>query len=316
MAWGLLHPLPVATTAASIPAARARATWDGPPRTPALERFYRELMSTQQLPSAPEVAQKMLVTVNRDDSRVEDLAKLVSRDQSLTARLLRLANSSFFAIRGGVRSIPQAVTLLGFARVRDLVLGLSVWNSLKGNDARGKQYRKAMWMHTATVAAAAKMLAERTGGDGATAFAAGLLHDVGKLVFGLRLGKTYWALLDEAMQRGESAAKLEEEAFGCHHGTVGAWMLQLWQLPQTLVDPVAFHHDALITEYGMDIPAAVAVANRLIDATDPQSGVAGDEVMTEVRDFAPGLLDPETWKELYASLMREQQAVASIFDAA
>jgi putative nucleotidyltransferase with HDIG domain len=313
MAWRLLGPAQMATSPASAEV-RQRVAWDARPRSEPQERFYRELMSTQQLPSAPEIAQKMLVAVNREDSRVDDLARLIARDQSLTARLLRLANSSFFAIRGGVRSIPQAVTLLGFTRVRDIVLGLSVWSTLKGNDARGKQYRRTMWVHTATVAAAAKMLAERTGGDGATAFAAGLLHDVGKLVLGLRLGATYWALLDEAIERGEPAARLEEEAFGCHHATVGGWILQIWQLPQTLVDPVALHHDPISPDYGMDITASVAVANRLIDATDPTNGVARSEALDEVRAFAPGLLDSESWREMYASLAREQQAAASIFE--
>jgi HD-like signal output (HDOD) protein len=304
----------MATPAAQQMTARVRPAWDAPTRSPAQERFYRELMSTQQLPSAPEIAQRMLVTVNKDDSSVEDLAKLIARDQSLTARLLRLANSSFFALRGGVRSIPQAVTLLGFARVRDIVLGLSVWSTLKGNDPRGKDYRKQMWIHSATVAAAAKMLAEKTGTDGANAFAAGLMHEVGKLVLGLRLGKTYWALLDEAQQKGVGAAVIEQESFGTHHATVGGWMLQLWQLPPSLVDPVAYHHEPLDPQFGMDLPAIVAVANRLVDATDPQSGAVTETVMDEIRTFAPGLLDGKMWTEMYATLAREQQAVAGIFD--
>jgi putative nucleotidyltransferase with HDIG domain len=304
----------MATTAAQQ-SVRVRPAWDAPTRSPAQERFYRELMSTQQLPSAPEIAQRMLVTVNKDDSSIQDLAKLIARDQSLTARLLRLANSSFFAIRGGVRSIPQAVTLLGFARVRDIVLGLSVWSTLKGNDPRGKEYRKQMWIHSAMVAAAAKMLADKTGTDGANAFAAGLMHDVGKLVLGLRLGKTYWALLDEAREKGIDAATIELESFGTHHGTVGGWMLQLWQLPPSLVDPVAYHHEPLASPYGMDIPATVAVANKLVDATDPQNGAVRDEVLEEVRSFAPGILDGQAWTDMYGTLAREQQAVAGIFDS-
>src|SRR5262245_58414477 len=116
-------------TATALVRAKQRDPWDAPARSPAQERFYRELMAADQLPSPPEVAQRMLVAVNRDDVRVQDLAKLIARDQALTARLLRLANSAFFAIRSRVTSIPQAVTLLGFVRVRDLVLGLSVWTS-------------------------------------------------------------------------------------------------------------------------------------------------------------------------------------------
>jgi putative nucleotidyltransferase with HDIG domain len=272
-------------------------------------------MSAQQLPSAPEIAQRMLVTVNREETTVNDLAVLIARDQSLAARLLRLANSSFFAIPARVTSIPQSVTLLGFARVRDLVLGLSVWTAFDTNDVAGRRYRSRMWMHTAMVAATAKALIERTGGDGATAFAAGLLHDVGKLVLGLRLGASYWGLLDEAAARGENAATVELEAFGCHHATVGGWLLQLWQLPPSLVDPVALHHDQLSAEYGMDIPAAIAVSDRLVNATDPDSGVARDEVLAEVREFAPGLLDTADWRDMYGGLAREQKAVAGIFSS-
>jgi hypothetical protein len=64
----------------------------------------------------------------------------------------------------------------------------------------------------------------------------------------------------------------------------------------------------------MDIPAIIAVANRLVDATDPQNGAAADEVMEEVRTFAPGLLDGQTWSEMYTALAREQPAIAGIFD--
>jgi HD-like signal output (HDOD) protein len=290
-----------------------RREWDAPERSAAQERFYRGLMSAQQLPSAPEVAQQMLVTVNRENATVDQLAKLIARDQSLAARLLRLANSAFFAIRTRVTSIPQAVTLLGFARVRNLVLGLSIWTAFDAQDPAGRRYRARMWVHTAMVAATARMLVERTGGDGGTAFAAGLLHDVGKLVLGLRLGASYWSLLDEAAARGVDAAAVETEAFGCHHATVGGWLLQLWQLPPALVDPVALHHDPLTAEFGLDVPAAVAAADRLVNATDPESGLARDEVLAEVRAFLPGLVGTEHWREMYTGLAREQQAVANMF---
>jgi putative nucleotidyltransferase with HDIG domain len=302
------------STEAAHERAKQRRAWDAPERSPAQERFFREIMSAQKLPSPPEVAQRMLVAVNREEARVQDLAKLIARDQSLTAALLRLANSAFFALRSKVTSIHQAVTLLGFTRVRDLVLGLSIWSSLDGKDPAGRRHRKRMWTHTATVAATAKLLVERTGGDGGAAFAAGLLHDIGKLVLGLRLGQSYWSLLEEAASSGETSAVIEEATFGCHHGTVGGWLLQIWQLPPALVDPVALHHDPLDPEFGMDLTSAVAVANRLIDATDPESGATRGDVLAEVRAFAPGLLGTEEWRDMYANVAREKKAVAGIFD--
>ncbi len=293
--------------------AAARRGWDAPARPPALERFYRHLMSVDQLPSAPEVAQRMLVTINRDDASLRELTDLIARDQALTARLLRLANSAFFAIRSRVTSIPQAVTLLGFARVRDLVLGLSVWGALEGKSEAARRHRKTMWTHTAMVAAVAKMLAQRTGRDGPEAFAAGLLHDVGKLVLGLRLGDSYWQMLDDAAAHGESVAPLETAAFGCHHATVGGWLLQLWRLPPALVDPVALHHEPLGDRAGLDLPAIVGVSDRLVNTSASGAG-AITRALEEIEAFAPGVLDVGLWHELHSGLAQEQQAIAGLFD--
>jgi putative nucleotidyltransferase with HDIG domain len=301
------------TTATPTPP-RPDRTWDSPARSPVLERFYRELMGVDQLPSVPEIAQQMLLAINREQAAATEIAALIARDQALAARLLRLANSAFFAIQTKVTSIPHAVTLLGFTRVRDLVLGLSVWGALEGSSAGARRYRRLMWTHSAAVAATARALAEAARGDGATAFSAGLLHDVGKLVLGLRLGDTYWELLDAARARGESAEAVEREAFGCHHGTVGGWLLQLWRLPPTLVDPVAMHHDPLAPDLGRDAPALVAVANRLVEATDPASGDVPPDLLAQIDAALPGLLDAARWREIHAGLAGAQQAIAGVLD--
>jgi putative nucleotidyltransferase with HDIG domain len=303
---------PMAEPARDVRTAR-RPTWDAPPRSPVLERFFRQLMAVDQLPSAPEVAQRMLVAINREDVSLRQLTALIERDQALAARLLRLSNSALFAVRSKVTGIAQAVTLLGFARVRDLVLGLSVWGALDGKSTSGRRYRKAMWQHTGLVAAASKLLAERVRGDGGLAFTAGLLHDVGKLVLGLRLGDSYWSLLDEAPERGGAAA-VELEAFGCTHATVGGWLLQLWGMPPALVDPVAMHADPLDPAFGLDLPAIVAVADRLVHSTDGSDGSVRQEVLDELRAFAPGLLDGDAWQEIWTALLKEQTAIATLFE--
>ncbi|HLK12824.1 MAG TPA: HDOD domain-containing protein [Candidatus Binatia bacterium] len=303
----------MADPALALRVASQRPAWDSAPSSPALERFYRELMAVDELPSSPEVAQKMLVTINRETASTRDLAALIGRDQSLAARLLRLANSSFFATRARVESIQQAVTLLGFARVRDIVLGLSVWGALDRKSTSGRRYRKILWRHAATVAGAAKTLADLAGLDGGQAFTAGVLHDVGKLVLGLRLGESYWSMLDEAAERQATTAAVELEAFGCHHATVGGWLLQLWRLPPTLVDPVAHHHEALAAEFGLDLSNVIGMADRLVSATDPETGAAHAEALEEVHAFAPGFLAKEHWAELYGGL-RNDPALA-LFDA-
>ena len=95
--------------------------------------------------------------------------------------------------------------------------------------------------------------------------------------------------------------------------TVGGWFLQIWQLPPELVDPVALHHEPLAPEFGFDVAAAVAVADRLVDATNARTGVVHGDVLAEVRGFAPGLLHGEEWRALYGELVREQRSVANLF---
>jgi putative nucleotidyltransferase with HDIG domain len=296
-----------------VRAERSRRSWDGPTRSPALEKFYRELMTVEKLPSAPEIARRTLATVNRDTASLNDLTALIGRDQALAARLLRIANGAFFAVRGKVTSIPQAVTLLGFTRVRDLVLSLSVWGALEGTSHAARRFRTRLWTHSAMVAAAARMLAERTNHDEASAFTAGLLHDVGKLVLGLRLGDSYWELLEDAIEDG-GAAQTEQAAFSCDHAAVGAWLLQLWGMPADLVEAVALHTDPLVLDHGLDTTSLVAVADRLIHATDAGSGTARADVLDELRHAVPGLVEGEAWREIWAALFKEQQSLASVFE--
>jgi putative nucleotidyltransferase with HDIG domain len=304
----------MATVDAAAAGIESRRTWDAPARSPAQEKFYRELMAVEKLPSAPEIARKTLATVNRDNVNLIDLAKLIERDQALAARLLRIANGALFAFRSRVSNIQQAVTLLGLGRVRDLVLGLSVWGALgDGSSVAGRKFRKKMWVHSSMVAAAAKMLSERVRNDEGATFTAGLLHDVGKLVLGLRLGDTYWELLDDAADDG-GAAEVEMAALGCHHATVGGWLLQLWGMPADLVDAVALHTEPIAVDHGMDTTTIVAVADRLLHATDASSGVAREDVLDDLRHAVPGLLDGETWREIWTALFKEQQALSNVYE--
>lgn len=296
------------------PATARRRVWDTPSRSPALEKFYRELMAVDKLPSAPEIARRTLATINRDNASLNDLATLIARDQALAARLLRIANGAFFAVRGRVTSIPQALTLLGFARVRDLVLSLSVWGALEGSSATARRFRRRLWTHSSMVAAAARMLAQRTNRDDAGAFTAGLLHDVGKLVLGLRLGDSYWELLEDSGDDG-GAAEVERSALSCDHAIVGGWLLQLWGMPADLVEAVALHADAIQVTNGLDATTIVAVADRLLHATDANSGAAREDVLDDLRRVVPGLVEADAWREIWAALFKEQQALSSVFDS-
>jgi putative nucleotidyltransferase with HDIG domain len=271
--------------------------------------LYADVMSVEHLPPAPEIATAALAYLERDDCNVGDLAAFIASDQAIAASVLRLANSASFGMRGRMSSVSQAVTRLGFAQVRNLLLGLSVWHSFAEVGDSAPRY--ALWAHSALVSGTARALAQRAGRDGTEAYAGGLLHDIGKLVFGLRLGSTYWDLVADA---GDDAtlAEIEEGRFGCHHGTVGSWLLRLWHLPATLAETAARHHERLL-ERSRCTSTLVALADGLIDGTDPDTGRVDPGVFANVTHVTPGLLTIEEWPVLYANILGDQRSIADLF---
>src|SRR6266850_355521 len=129
----------------------------------ALDAFRRRLLDFQQLPAAPEIVAKVVSLAGDANASTKLLAELVGRDPALSARLLSLANSSFVGAARTITSITQAAVLLGFAQVRDIALGVSVWGGL--GEAKGitPARRRALWLHSVTVAAVARRFAERAG---------------------------------------------------------------------------------------------------------------------------------------------------------
>lgn len=284
----------------------------GEPGPGSFERFYRQVTDRDDLPTIPEVARRLMMAVNRETTTARQLAVLLSRDQALTAKLLRLANSAFFALARPVTDLGHAVALLGFGAVRDLVMTLSLWGSLGDSDPITCKRRKALWMHCATVGAISKILARKVGrSDAGEALSAGLLHDVGKLLLGLRLGATYWDMLDQAEDAEINPTEVEIEAFGVHHGVIGHHMLRLWGLPEVLCAAVSGHHDALVLDGPVGVPEIVNAANRLVHLMAPEHE---EEAATLLIALAPARLSAAMWPSIRADVEAEQEQIAGFFD--
>jgi putative nucleotidyltransferase with HDIG domain len=282
-------------------------------RTRALEMFRNELLHFQHLPAAPEIVQQVIALVGRETTNARVLGDFVGRDPTLAARLLGFANSSFVAARRPVTDIGQAIVLLGVSQVRDLVLTASVWGELGEQRGITPARRRTLWVHSATVAAAAKRLAPDVGADDGTAFTAGLLHDVGKLVLGLRLGESYWRMLEQAEEDGRDVADVERETFGCHHGTVGGWLLGMWRLPEELGEAASLHHEAVVAERG--VVRALVLADAVVLAAQATlrrgEGLAG-AITLPARCAYDG--DPARLVHVYDEAIQEADRLGTLLD--
>jgi putative nucleotidyltransferase with HDIG domain len=238
-----------------------------------LARLRAEIVNARDVPTIPVLLLRILRVVDGERSSAKDLVELMQRDQALAGRVLRLANSGFFACSREVATLSRAVMLLGFSTVKNLALGIKIWETLS---QRGGPGIAKLWEHSALVGAAARLIAQRTrGADPEEVFTAGLLHDLGRVILRIRFTTVY----DRIASMGGDVPLVirERDAFGVDHAQAGAWLGEAWALPPSIVEAAQFHHDDLTPGMTLSPPVIVNIANRLVHWTDVDQGVLAPE---------------------------------------
>jgi putative nucleotidyltransferase with HDIG domain len=230
------------------------------------EKLREVAGSLSTLPSAPRIYQALTAALEDPDSDVKKLAAIVEKDVGMSSRVLKFANSAYFGFAQRVSSIESAIVCLGTTAVRHLALTFEVFNAW--GPAGGPAF-DSLEKHSLLVARIARKTAKnRARAD--VAFAAGLLHDAGRLVLMSRTGDQFREAQEEAQRRRAPLHVVETEMLGATHAEVGAYLLGLWDLPHDVVEPVALHHTGPLRAEPSDTAAVVALADALAhEALDP-----------------------------------------------
>ncbi|CAN7456854.1 HDOD domain-containing protein [Pseudoduganella sp. LjRoot289] len=198
----------------------------------------------QNLPSLPDVVCELLACIGQEGLDTQVLAGKLALDQSLSAKTLRLANSSFYGMPTRVTTIQQAVAVLGMHNIRTLVTACSVTGSFQA--VAGSRFdMAAFWRHSVATAACARALARHLRQNPDTAFIAGLLHDLGTLVLATRYPAEYERAEDYRLEHDCYQQEAEQAVFGFDHAGVGGALAAHWQFPQQIQRAVACHHRPL-----------------------------------------------------------------------
>jgi HD-like signal output (HDOD) protein/CheY-like chemotaxis protein len=202
-------------------------------------KIHRLVGGVDKLPTPPDLYFELSRLMDSPVTTVADVAKVVTRDPGLAAKVLQLVNSAYFGTGQATTSIHQAVALLGTDRLRYIALTASVFSPRQIEIDREPSLIKlqqdamrAAWLARSFAAPAVRD----------EAFTSTLLHDVGRVVLAIGHGETF-QILHQRVQHGEPSAEVELELFGVTHADVGARLLAIWGLPMAIVDVVQFHHD-------------------------------------------------------------------------
>lgn len=249
----------------------------------------RQIEKMGELPTLPHVVQKIVLMSNRPDTSAEDLGKIIEKDQVLAAKVLKLANSPFYGFPARIASVSHAVVVLGLNVVKGLTLGATAFDMMKSAGM------EQLWRHSLAVAMAAHILAARMGlKNPEEVFAAGLLHDLGKVVLQVKLPDLSRQVESALRNDDRSRAQAEQEVIGVSHAEVAGWLGDLWHLPVALKDPMMFHHQPSLSRDAEKQTAIVHVADVLVKAMG--CGDSGDDLVPPLNQKAWQLvnLDEET----------------------
>lgn len=198
----------------------------------------------QDLPSLPNVTEKVLRETESPDASAANVEKLISTDQSLASKVLRVVNSAYYGLPGQVSNLSQAIVILGMQQVRNMVLGVSAIGMMKAKTPRQIEQLRLFWLHSFGATAAATFFADAkklSPKDKEIVFVAGLLHDIGKLFLFSNFTQTYDQVTGYAATKNVSEEEAESFLLGMNHAEIAAEMAQMWKLPENICQLLKSH---------------------------------------------------------------------------
>ncbi len=257
------------------------------------------------LPSMPQVLVRLIDACHRSEVDLQQVAKIINRDSTLSAKILQLVNSAFIGARSPFTDVRQAVIYLGADTVRNLAVSISVQQVFRRVEAGGQLSMDRFWYHAYENSLLARRIARKISyPDPSEAYLGGLLHDIGKLLLWMAFPGQYAPLLKGVQCHDGRLVELEREKLQVDHCEAGAWLLQQWHLPSLFADAIRFHHlPAEQLAQGLPLPRIVSLADRL------SHGSPADRQCEEDAHRLLGL-SPQQVAEITSGIEEQLQEVA------
>jgi len=219
----------------------------------------RKLRKLEGLPTLPPIVQKLNAMIDDERVSISQIAELIEKDQVITSKVLRLANSAFYGFPKKVSTVHSALMLLGINVIKILITTSSIFEILHKEDV-------GLWEHSVGVAACTKIIAEKVELKEPQEIAtAGLLHDLGRVIEKVAFKEDYEKII-KLVESGVNHLEAERQVLGIDHAEIGAYLMRQWNLPDRLIESVDAHHELKRAKKFKKEAAAIHLADVLIHA--------------------------------------------------
>jgi two-component system, cell cycle response regulator len=206
------------------------------------DEVLKAVLESPSLPTLPTVAYKLISISSREEIGMKDIADLISKDASLSAKVLKIANSALYNLPCKISTIHQAASRLGMNAIRNLTLSFS-FLSVKAKSKKDVFNYEKYWERSLSNAVAAKLImAEIAKSDWEEVFIAGLLQDIGELIIALSLPQHYEQVLLDMSHSEKDIVEIEQQIIGADHACIGYEVAKNWGFPAQLLTPIQYHH--------------------------------------------------------------------------
>ena len=250
------------------------------------------LDNIEELPSLPIIVNKVLEVIEDSRSVAGDLADVISNDQAFTSKVLRLVNSSFYGFSTRISTISRAVVILGYNTIKNLILGLSVIGLMEGGEEDSHFNRIEFWEHCIGCAACSRLIAIRVGySQPEEIFVAGLLHDIGKIIFNEHCKDDFNRVLELVKNENLTMTEAENRVLGVTHAIMGEWLTKKWKFPPVLYNTIRYHHSPPVSSKTVD--DTVIICSSIVNISDMLCKTGG--IGSDGDDNIP-YVDGQVWR--------------------
>lgn len=276
-------------------------------------RLERLISGSKNVPTLPDVYQRIKEAVENPESSFEDIARIVSNDQGLSARLLKLANSGFYGYPSAVSSVADSLSIIGLQQFKNMALATCVMDLFDGIPSKAADM-ESFWRKSIACGLCARIMAlELREANSERFFLGGLMHKIGRLLIIQERPEVAIEIFARGRTEQTHLHKIEQEILGFDHAELGGALLEFWKLPPAITELVQFYIKPVLAKISVQDASLIHLADFF--SASLSLGSAGDRFVPEFSEAAWGYsgLSESRIYYIVEELQRQYEEVCSVF---